>query len=92
MKVKRAGLWTKLLVLVLLVATVTGLLSMRAQLREAQARRDELSQQVQEQLEINAALADDIANSDDPEYLANIARSRLGLLEPDEIKFVDTSN
>ncbi len=92
MKVKRAGLWTKLLVLVLLVAAVTGLLSMRARLREAQARRDVLSQQVQEQLEINAALADDIANSDDPEYLANIARSRLGLLEPDEIKFVDTSN
>ncbi len=92
MKVKRAGLWTKLLVLVLLVATVTGLLSMRAQLREAQAQRDELSQQVQEQLEVNAALAEDVANSGDPEYLENIARSRLGLLEPGEIKFVDTSD
>ena len=57
-----------------------------------QADRDVLSAQVQEQEEINAALADDIANSDDPEYLANIARIKLGLLKPDEIEFVDTSH
>lgn len=78
--------------LVLLVAAVTALLSMRGKLETAQAQRDLLSRQVQEQQEINAALADDIAHSDDPEYLANIARSKLGLLEPDEICFVDTSN
>ena len=59
---------------------------------QAQADRDVLSAQVQEQEEINAALADDIANSDDPEYLANIARIKLGLLKPDEIEFVDTSH
>lgn len=92
MKLKRAGIGTKILVLVLLVAAITALLSLRSQLQTAQARRDELDRQVQEQQEVNAALADDIAHSDDPEYLANIARSKLGLLEPDEICFVDTSN
>ena len=92
MKVKRAVIGTKILVLILLVAAVTALLSMRSQLQTAQARRDLLSQQVQEQLEVNAALADDIAHSGDPEYLANIARIKLGLLQPGEIKFVDTSN
>ena len=46
---------------------------------------------VQEQQEENAALADSIANSDDPDYLANIARVMLGLLAPDEIEFIDTS-
>ena len=91
-KVKRAGIGTKILVLVLLVAAVTALLSMRAQLKAAQERRDLLSQQVQQQLEANAALADDIAHSNDLEYLANIARAKLGLLQPDEIRFVDTSN
>jgi cell division protein FtsB len=91
-KLKRAGIGTKILVLVLLVAAITALLSLRSQLQTAQARRDELDRQVQEQQEVNAALADDIAHSDDPEYLANIARSKLGLLEPDEICFVDTSN
>ena len=91
-KVKRAGIGTKILVLVLLVAAVTALLSMRTQLKTAQARRDLLSQQVQAQLEVNNALADDIAHSNDLEYLANIARDKLGLLLPDEIRFVDTSN
>ena len=92
MKFKRAGIGTKLLVLILMVAAVTALLSLQSQLRAAQESRDLLSTQVQEQREKNAALADDIANSDDPEYLENIARSELGLLEPDEIEFVDTSH
>lgn len=91
-KVKRAGVGTKILVLVLLAAAIMALLSVRTQLKTAQARRDLLSQQVQTQLEANAALADDIAHSGDLEYLANIAREQLGLLLPDEIRFVDTSN
>lgn len=92
MKVKRAGIGTKILVLVLLVAAVTGLLSMRTRLGQAQEQRDQLRAQVQAQVEENNALADAIDNSDDPEYIANIARSELGLLEPDELRFVDTSN
>ena len=91
-KVKRAGVGTKILVLVLLVAAIMALLSVRTQLKTAQERRDLLSQQVQAQLEANAALVDGIAHSDDLEYLANIAREQLGLLLPDEIRFVDTSN
>lgn len=91
MKVKRAGMATKLLVLVLLAVLAAGLLTTRAQLSAAQADRDELARQVLAQQEINAALADDIAHSGDPEYLADIARSKLGMLEPNEIEFVDSS-
>jgi len=91
MKVKRAGIGTKILVLVLLVAAITGVLSVRAQLSNAESKRAALQAQVQAQLEENSALADAIANSDDPEYIANIARGELGLLEPDELRFVDTS-
>ena len=91
MKIKRAGMATKLLVLVLLAALAAALLSTQAKLNAAQADRDELARQVQAQREANAALADDIAHSGDPEYLADIARSKLGLLEPDEIEFVDSS-
>lgn len=91
MKVKRAGMATKLLVLVLLAVLAAALLSTQAKLNAAQADRDELARQVQAQREANAALADDIAHSGDPEYLADIARSKLGLLEPDEIEFVDSS-
>ena len=91
MKVKRAGMATKLLVLVLLAALAVALLSTRAKLSAAQSERDELVRQVEAQREANAELADDIAHSDDPDYLADIARSKLGLLEPDEIVFVDSS-
>ncbi len=91
MKVKRAGIGTKILILVLLVAAVTALLSMKSQLTAAQEQRDLLQARVQAQVEENNALSDAIAHSDDPEYIANIARSDLGLLEPDEIRFVDTS-
>ena len=79
MKLKRAGVATKLLVLVLLAAAAVCLLSTQAKLSAAQADRDELARQVQEQQEANAALADDIA------------RRKLGMLEPDEIEFVDSS-
>ncbi len=90
-RVKRAGIGTKLLVLVLLVAGVIALLSMRGQLMAAQGKRDELAQQVQAQREENAALTDDMQHSSDPNYLKDIARAMLGLMEPDEIRFVDTS-
>ena len=91
MKVKRAGMATQLLVLVLLAALAVALLSTQAKLSAAQSERDELARQVEAQREANAELADDIAHSDDPDYLADIARSKLGLLEPDEIVFVDSS-
>ena len=91
MKVKRAGMATKLLVLVLLAALAAALLSIQARLSAVQADREELARQIQAQQEANAALADDIAHSGDPDYLADIARSKLGLLEPDEIEFVDSS-
>ena len=88
---KRAGAGTKILILVLLVAAVTALLSMRTQLAAAQSDRDHLREQVQMQVERNSTLADAIAHKDDLEYIANIARNRLGLLESDELRFVDTS-
>ena len=91
MKIKRAGMATKLLVLVLLAVLAVALLSTQAKLSAAQSERDDLARQVEAQREANAALADDIAHSDDPEYLADIARSKLGLLEPNEIEFVDSS-
>lgn len=91
MKLKRAGVATKLLVLVLLAAVAAALLSTQARLNAAQADREALSRQVQAQREANAALEEGIARSADPDYLADIARSRLGLMEPGEIEFVDSS-
>ncbi len=91
MKLKRAGVATKILVLVLLAAAAAAVLSTQASLKEAQASREALRHQVQLQQEANAALEDGIARSGDLEYQADIARSELGLAEPGEIEFVDSS-
>ncbi len=91
MKLKRAGIGAKILIIVLLAATVAALLSVKGKLDAAKASREVLARQVQEQQEANAALADEIAHSGDPDYLEDIARDKLGLLEPDEIVFADPS-
>lgn len=91
MKAKRAGIGTKFVILVLLVASITALLTLNSRLEQAKLERDTLSQEVQDQEENNAALADDIENSDDPDRIAAIAREKLGLVGQDEIVFIDTS-
>ena len=91
MKLKRAGIGTKFVILVLLVASVTALLTLNGRLEQAKLERDTLSHEVQDQEENNAALADDIENCDDPDRIAAIAREKLGLVGQDEIVFIDTS-
>lgn len=90
-KTKRAGLGTKFVVLALLAASAAALLSLNARLSAAREERDLLARQVETQREDNAAMASDIENCDDPEQLTQIAREKLGLIEQDEIVFVDTS-
>lgn len=92
MKTKPAGLGTKFVIVVLLVACVTTLLRMNGQLQAARMERDRLSRETLILEQINARLAEDIANREDPEQIADIARDKLGLLEQDEMVFVDTSN
>lgn len=91
MKLKRAGIGTKFVILVLLAASVTALLSLNSRLDTARAELNTVSQAVRDQEETNAALAEDIANRDDPDQLASIAREKLGLVGQDEIVFEDTS-
>lgn len=87
MKIKRASLLTKVVVLALLVASATGLLALRSQLNTAQADLAQAKQQLEEQTQINADLADAVENSGDPERQADIARDKLGLVEPGEYVF-----
>jgi cell division protein FtsB len=64
---------------------VTRLLHLRAE-------RQELGQIAVERLQANAALRAEIARlRADPDYLESVARSRLGVVKPDEMiyRFVD---
>lgn len=92
MQIKKAGAATKLIILILLLAVSLALLSVRSQLQSAQNELALLTQQVRAQTEINAGLAEDIANSDDPDKIADIAREKLDLVAPGERVFAGTNN
>ena len=83
-KTKKAGLLTKLVILALLIYLATSLLNLQSRIRQTQAERDALSRQVAEQTQVNADLAEDVANPDDPDRIADIARDKLGLVVPGE--------
>ncbi|MCI7473023.1 MAG: septum formation initiator family protein [Clostridiales bacterium] len=87
MKLKKASLLTKLVILALLIGTATGLLTMRGQLQAAQADLAAAQKQVEEQKQVNADLADAVENSGDPDRQADLAREKLGLVEPGEYVF-----
>ena len=87
MKLKKASLLTKFVILTLLIGTATGLLAMRSQLQTAQADLAAAQKQVEEQKQINADLADAVENSGDPDRQADLAREKLGLVEPGEYVF-----
>ena len=87
MKLKKASLLTKLVVLALLIGAATGLLNLRQQILTAEADLTEAQSRVAEQKQANAELADAVENSGDPERQADLARSKLGLVEPGEYIF-----
>ena len=87
MRLKRASLLTKVVVLALLIAAAVGLLNLRQQILAAQGELAEVQAQVAGQRQLNAELADAVENSGDPERQADLARSKLGLVEPGEYIF-----
>ena len=92
MKFKRAGTITKFVLLILGVYMAILLLSVRTQIRNAEADLRALQTQVDEQTATNASLAADIANRNDPDTVLAIAKERMRLVESGEIIFYDTTN
>ena len=91
-KTKMAGILTKIVVLGLLVYFVTVLLSLNSQIAAAEAERDAMKTQVAAQTQLNADLAENVANADDPHRQEDIARDKLGLVIPGEKVFIDVTN
>ncbi|MBR1781742.1 MAG: septum formation initiator family protein [Oscillospiraceae bacterium] len=91
-KTKRAGLLTKIVILSLLIVVSISLLNLRTRLASAEAARDALQNQVNEQIQYNATLKDDIDNSRDPNVVLQVAKEKLGLVGQDEVIFFDTTD
>lgn len=89
MKLRRASLITKIVILALVVYAGITLFSLRQQTADAEGKRSELQQQVDKALQENSELEYDIEHSTDPEIIEDIAKSDIGLVKPGEKIFYD---
>ena len=87
-RLKRAGLLTKLVVVGLLICLGTSLLDLRGQIQSAENQQEELQLQVDQQQLENQKLEEAIDNSDDPEILERVAREK-GYVKQGETLYVD---
>ena len=83
-KKRVSGKLTGLILVVLLFGAAVQLYYMYGQLQAAQEEEAVYAQRLSELQETNAQLAEDIANSDDPELIEDIARDDLGMAAPGE--------
>ena len=90
MRLKRAGLLTKLVIVVLLVYLATSLLDLRGQIQNIKQQQQTVSQQVEEQQLANQQLQEAIDNSDDPDTLERVARER-GYVKQGETLYSDVA-
>ena len=92
MKLKRSSIFTKIVILALIVYAAISLTTTKSRIATAEADRVLLQAKVDAALQENAELEYDIAHAGDPETIAEIARSKLGLVMPGEKIFYDVSN
>ena len=89
MKLKRSKITTKIIVFALAIYAAITLISLQALSEEAKLINSNLEREVVE-IEIqNANLEYAIENHDDPDVIADIARSYLGLGLPGEVVVYD---
>jgi cell division protein FtsL len=89
MKLKKTGIFMKIVILALVVYACISLVTIKAQMAKAEAARDELRAQAAEAAQENAELKYQIEHADDPDTVEDIARNKLGLVKPGEKIFYD---
>lgn len=92
MKLGRAGIIIKIVILALVVYAGISLVTLKSQTADAQAKRDELQQKVDETMQDNSELQYDIDHSTDPEIIEDVARNQIGLVKPGEKIFYDVGD
>ncbi len=86
-KIKKAGLLTKIVICILVVYLGMTLFSLREKIADTKQQVETLEQQEQDQIQKNTELANAIENSSDPSHIRDIAREKLNLAEPGEMIF-----
>nr|WP_325183442.1 hypothetical protein [uncultured Oscillibacter sp.] len=83
----RAGLLTKLLIVILLAALACEVFTLREKVAGAEAEKARVAALVEGKRQENAALAADIQEGCTPDKMQEIARRELGWALPDEYVF-----
>jgi cell division protein FtsB len=91
MKLKRAGIITKLIVFTLIAYASVSLVNIMTRINTAKAEQEELRRMITAKEVSNSALEYDIEHSDDDEVIAGIARDTLGLVYPGEKIYYDNA-
>ena len=91
MKLKRAGICTRIIILVLILYAVISLVTLNQVIVAGKIQKVALAEKVALLQRENAELEYEIAHSGDAETIENIARSKLGLVKPGEKIFYDIS-
>lgn len=87
---KPVGLLLKILCLILVVYMALTFLHVRRQISDTQNTIETLTQQVNDQTQTNTELSNAIENRDDPSYIEDIAREKLGLVTSNDRVFYIT--
>ena len=86
------GALPKLLLLALLLLIGAHLLNLRQEISRAEAEKQTLSAQLEQQQRENDSLSSALEKADDPEYLQELAREQLDMVSPGEKVFYDVSS
>ena len=89
---RRTGVLAVLIMLAVLIAVGYQLANIRAKLATAEAERSALTEDVARQEQENRSLEAALERADDPEYLQQLARDRLGMVSPGQKDFYDVSH
>lgn len=92
MKFKKASIFIKIVILALIVYASVTLTSVKGCIETAEADRAVLQAKLDIAMREKAELEYDIEHAGDPEIIAEIARTKLGLVMPGEKIFYDVSN
>ena len=87
LRAKKVGLLVKIALLILLAYLIITLVNVRQQIGDAHAAIETLTEQVNDQTQDNTELSNAIENRNDPSYLEDVARERLGLVAPNDRVF-----
>jgi len=87
---KKVGLLGRILLVLILAYMVYALIDVRQEISAAKAEVETLTEQVAEQVQYNTELSNAIENRDNPDFVEDIAREKLGLVSPHDRVFYIT--